>query len=201
MSFDRIGIKTITAPAAEPVLLADAKLHLRIVGTDEDTYLTHLIKVAREKVERDSRRALITQTLELQLDRFPGCRDVIALPYAAPLQSVTSIKYTDIDGTTETTMGTDDYEVDIDVDPGRVRPVSTETWPPTDTALGAVRIRYVCGYGAAGTSVPATLLHCMYLLIEHWYCNRGIVVIGQTSKELEITYQDLIQPYMVRELI
>jgi uncharacterized phiE125 gp8 family phage protein len=199
MSFDRIGIKTITAPAAEPVLVADAKLHLRIVGTDEDTYLTHLIKVAREKVERDSRRALITQTLELQLDRFPAGQGVIALPYAAPLQSVTSVTYTDTAGAA-TVLSTNDYESDIDVDPGRVRPVSAKTWPSTDNALGAVRVRYVCGYGTAGTSVPSTLLHCMYLLIEHWYCNRGIVVIGSTSKELEITYQDLIQPYAVLEM-
>lgn len=199
MAFDRIGIKTITAPASEPVSVTEAKSHLRVIGTDEDTYITHLIKVAREKVERDTRRAIITQTLELQLDRFPSGQGVIALPYAAPLQSVTSVTYTDVAGDA-TVLSTSDYESDIDVDPGRVRPVSAKTWPSTDNALGAVRVRYVCGYGLAGTSAPSTLLHAVYLLVEHWYCNRGIVVIGSISKELEITYQDLIRPFAVLEM-
>jgi uncharacterized phiE125 gp8 family phage protein len=156
--------------------------------------------VAREKVERDTRRALITQTLEYHLDEFPGAYGAIALPYAAPLQSVTSITYTDVNGAA-TVMSSGDYQVDADVHPGRVKPDTDANWPATDGTLGAVRIRYVCGYGLAGTSVPSSLLHPIYLLVEHWYCNRGIVVIGSISKELEMTYQDLITPHMIRELI
>ena len=67
-----MGLVIATAPAAEPISTADAKLHLRVDITDDNDLIDALVKVAREHVEIITRRALITQTWDYYLDDFPG---------------------------------------------------------------------------------------------------------------------------------
>ena len=61
----------IAAPVAEPVTLSEAKAHLRVSDTAEDTLITGLIKAAREEVEETTGLALITQDWRLYLDCWP----------------------------------------------------------------------------------------------------------------------------------
>jgi len=94
-----MNYKVITAVTAEPVSLADAKLHLRLddIGGSHphDALVTSLISSAREFAEHYTGRALAQQTLEVALDSFPN-GDTIDLP-RPPVASVTSIKYDDSD--------------------------------------------------------------------------------------------------------
>lgn len=84
-----------TAPTTEPVTTAEAKTHLRVTTSDDDTYIGTLITVARRHVETITGRALINQTWDYFLDNFPpGDKIVIPLPR---LSSVTTVKYTDKD--------------------------------------------------------------------------------------------------------
>ena len=86
----------ITAPVGEPVSISDAKTHLRIDLSDDDALLGAYITAARQKYEELTWRALRTQTLGQRLALWPSC-DHIALR-RPPLQSVTSVTYTDSDG-------------------------------------------------------------------------------------------------------
>jgi len=148
-----MAIKIITEPTTEPVSLQECKDHLRIVHDDEDTLIESYAKAARRYVEQIlCWRALITQELELVLDKF---QDQFKLP-RPPLQEVTSIKYTDKDGT-EHTVDADDYIVDTDSEPGRIVLAHGKYWP-TDTLVpaNAVRIRYRAGYGTYTGTVNVT---------------------------------------------
>ena len=66
------GLTLVTAPASEPVSLTEAKAHLRLDSADDDSLITALIRSARETAEAHMRRALVSQTWRLSLDRFPA---------------------------------------------------------------------------------------------------------------------------------
>ncbi len=164
-----MALKLITAPAAEPVTLTEAKTHCAVDGNDHDTLLTSLIQAAREYAEGYQNRALVTQTWELVLDDWPA-EDYIEIPLP-PLQSITSIKYKDTDGT-ETTLGTDQYIVDTDSFLGRAALAYNCSWPTTTLyPVAGIRIRFVAGYGLAA-SVPQATKQALLLLIGHWFANR-----------------------------
>lgn len=159
-----MGLTLITEPTVEPVTLAEAKTHLRITGTDHDTLITALIVAARQYLEDvKTGRAFITQTWDLTMDSFPAC---ILVPFP-PLQSVTSLKYYDTDGT-EQTWDASNYRVDIASEPGRITPAYGVVWPSVRRQTGTITVRFVAGYGLAA-AVPENVKHLVKLLIGTWF--------------------------------
>lgn len=71
--------KLIAAPGAEPVTLAEAKLHARVETAADDTLISAMISAAREEAEHILGRALITQTWEMVL---PAFADNMELPHS-----------------------------------------------------------------------------------------------------------------------
>lgn len=192
-----MALKLITAPAAEPVSASEAKAHMRVDTSADDTYIGTLITVARQNVEAHLRRALISQTWELVLDGFPA--GMVRLP-KPPLASVTSIKYTDVDGV-EATFSSAKYLVDTDSEPGRVVLKTGQTWPAvTLQEASAVRVRYVAGYGAAGSAVPQAIRQAILLVIGSLYENREDVLVAQgvSIGTLPFGVEALLAPYRVR---
>lgn len=170
-----VNIKT--EPATEPVTLDKAKLHLKVDCDADDTYITTLIKVARKYAEQFQGRSYITQTLELRLDKFP-CR-LIELP-RPPSISVTSIKYVDSAGDTQT-LDASKYTTDFNSYVARIVPAFNQIWPTTRQVIDAVTIEYVAGYGDAD-AVPETIKQAILLLIGVWYENRVPISEATTSE-------------------
>lgn len=166
--------KLITAPAVEPVTVAEARAHLYVTHTDDDTLIGAFIAAARQDCEHRIQRALVTQTWERTLDSFPAA---ISLPMA-PLASVTSVKYIDGDGN-EQTLAASAYYVDTDSEPGQVLPAYGASWPTVRDLPNAVRVRYVAGYGADGSFVPAALKQWILLRVGALYENRESAVTSQ----------------------
>ncbi len=161
-----LTIKVVTPPSVEPVTLTEAKLHCKVDLTADDDLITALIVAAREEIERQTWRALVTQTLELVLDDWPA-GDRLEIP-RAPLQSITSVKYKDKDGN-ETTWDSANYLAGVDSTPGVLALAWDASWPSVDLyPVEPIRIRFVAGYGLAA-SVPTSLKQACLLLIAHWY--------------------------------
>lgn len=164
-----MGLKLITGPAAEPVSLTEAKLHLRVDSDADNALIPGLITAARMLCESYQSRAYLAQTLELRLDAWPRERE-IELP-RPPLALVTSVKWKDSEGT-EHTMDTDEYLVDTDSEPGRIVLADGCSWPSGELyPAGAVAVRYAAG-AALAASVPQNVKQAILLTVGDWYQDR-----------------------------
>lgn len=184
-----VAFELVTAPATEPVSIDEAKAQCRVSGTDEDTTLTSLISVAREKVEADSERALITQTRQLWIDRFPCDGHQIIDIACKPITSITSVMHVDAAGDWQT-VSSANYVTDLISAPARIQPVTGLAWPVARIQVNAVKVLFVCG-GANAAAVPAMAKHAMKLLIGHWFENREAV--GKVPDEIALGYWSLIE--------
>ena len=191
-----MALTLVTGPAVEPVSRDEAKAHLRVDLSDDDTLIDSLITAARVHVEQHLRRALVTQTWDLVLDCFPAGREIrLPLP---PLASVTSISYTD-DGGGAGSVDAGEYVVDTDREPGRLVLKSGGTWPAvTLREVAGVRVRYVAGYGNAA-AVPGPIKQAILLLVGTLYENREdtLVAQGVTVMRLPFGVEALLMPYKV----
>ena len=163
-----MALKLITAPTTYPVTLAEAKAHLRVDSTDEDTLITAMITAATETAEQITGRAIMPQTWELTLDGFPSEFELTRVPAV----SVTSLKYINESGVL-TTMSTDDYVLDNYDDFGfaKVELAWGFDWPiPRDTP-NAVTLRFVAGYANAA-AVPESIKAWIKLTVSAMYENR-----------------------------
>jgi uncharacterized phiE125 gp8 family phage protein len=179
----------VTAPTSEPITTQEAKDHLRITTTDDDTLISAMIVAVREYVENVTSRALITQTWDIFYDQFAE----VELP-KPPLQSITTIKYIDTDGVQQT-VSASVYTVDTDSDPGRVYLAYNQSWPGIRGINHAVEIRIVAGYGTA-SAVPQPIKHAMLLMIGHLYENREATA-PLTISEIPMAVDALLAPYRV----
>lgn len=190
------GLTLTSAPATEPVSLAEAKQHLRVDFADDDTLIGSLITAARMMCESQLNQSFVTQSWRLTLDRFP-CEGVIHVP-RTPLQSVTSITYKDVAGNTQT-MSSTLYDVDVASRPGRIAPSYNTFWPVTygflwpvsRAQIAAVQVTFVAGYGDA-SAVPEQVKLAIKMMVGSWYENREAVVVGQTGSELPMAVQALL---------
>jgi Phage gp6-like head-tail connector protein len=189
-------LRLVSGPAAEPVSLQDAKLHLRVEVTDDDALISRLIKAARQQAETRLNRALVNQTWELVLDSWPlasplnwgrpfGVIQSLNMP-AIPaseiritnpdLASVTSISYLDPAGTTQV-LDPATYVV-LAGTPGRIFPATGRTWPAVRTLPGAITVRYVAGWGPDATTVPECVQTWILMHVGAWYESREALSAG-----------------------
>lgn len=155
-------IEIVTPVATEPLLLADAKLHLRVDISDDDDLITALITVAREEAEHLTGLSLATQTLKLRADDF----DCLVLQ-RGPLQSVTSVKYQDTSNTQQTLSGSI-YYLDRSGQEVVIRRAYGQVWPVLYPQAGGIEVTYVAGY----TTCPEPIVQWMKLRVGALYETR-----------------------------
>ena len=148
----------ITPAAFEPVSLAEAKLALRIDSNADDSHIQSLIKAARVMAEEYLRRALVTQTWQLQYDLYAP--SVVNLP-RGPVKSVTFVKVISSDWS-ETTISTNAYYLNA----------GKENLIFDAAPMGQiVQIQYVCGYGLP-SDVPEPIRQGILAHVVGMYENR-----------------------------
>lgn len=173
---DRYGLVLATAPTAEPITVTDVEDWLRIDPEDsQGAVIALLITEARERFERVTGRALLTQTWRLTLPCFPA---MIELP-RPPAASVTSITYVDTAGNTQT-LSTAAYRLVTDQWPGRIEQVIGQVWPATYPQYEAVKVTYTAGWSAA-TSVPTEIKLALLQHVAYRFLRRGEGLVGEQA--------------------
>jgi uncharacterized phiE125 gp8 family phage protein len=181
----------ITAPAEEPLSLADARAHLRVDHNDDDLLISGLIRAAREAAEARTGRALVTQQWRTTASAWS---DEITLQ-PAPLVSVEEITYLDAAGTRQT-LAESSYQVVTDTLQGSVCPAYGESWPSARAEPGSIRISYTAGYGNA-SAVPQSIKVWMLLVIGTWYGQREGIITGMLSEIPRGFWEGLLDPYRI----
>jgi uncharacterized phiE125 gp8 family phage protein len=152
-----------TAPAVEPVTLADAKAQLRIGHDSEDDLVAGLIRAAREEVEARAGLALISQDWRLAMDRWPRFGRVALLRH--PVIEILSVTVYGTEGEASL-VDPLTYEVDVASRPARLY---FATRPEPARIMNGIEIDFSAGFGADADSVPERLKRAMLLLVAHWY--------------------------------
>lgn len=178
-----------TDAATEPLTTAEAKTHLRVTHSDDDTYIAALIAAARQAVESYCNRSLITQTWEATFDCFDNSR--LRLPYPR-LISVTTVHYKDSNGDYQL-YAASNYEVNSAAEPGQIRFINTPSY--NSEYENPLKVTYTAGYGAA-SDVPENLKVAIKLLIGHWYEMReAAVAVSGGMKEIPLGLQWTLNPF------
>ena len=180
-----------TAPVVQPIDLALAKQQCRldVDTTDEDDVLALYIGAATAWVESYTGRSLLAQTWQASLCGF---QSRLWLPRAAPLQTVTFVKYYDTSNVLQTLIASV-YTVAAFSEPACVSLTYAQVWPSVYDRPDAVQVEYVTG--ATGQAlVPAPLRQAVQMLVGHFYAHREATVVGTVSP-MQMAAEALCAPY------
>lgn len=190
-------LSVVTAPSGTVVSTAEAKASLRLLLSvaDEDDVIEALIQAATDRIEAITGRALLTQTWDLKLDRWPSAAIDVPKPN---LRSVTSITYVDAAGATQTWTSSL-YQVSAPsgatAERGRIVPAYGQTYPTLRPQMDAVTVRFSAGYGTSA-DVPAALKQAALLMVGEWYdSSRSGLAIGTIVNTLPHGVDALLMPY------
>lgn len=181
------------APVEAPITLAEAKMHLRVDGSDEDDYITALIAAAVSLLDGqgDLGRAMVTQTWQQWVGPSPASVRLLMGPFIA----LTAVDYYDTDSVLQSATLTD-FEARLDGDFVRIHAKTGFSWPSTTSRNDAIRLTFTAGYGAA-SAVPDGLKHAIKLIVGHWYANRE-AASEVTLKDIPIAVDAIVGNERVR---
>ena len=188
MIYNRKTVSIITPPASFGVTAADMESFLTLSAGQDTDLLEAFIEAAYDAIRQYLRRSIISETLELRMDGFPGYDEgrelalgagvhtvsipwitnnggrAIDLPFG-PVASITSIKTYARDNT-ESTFANTEYRADA----SRVYLNESATWPTSLRDRDAVAIRYVSGEA----SPPKAILQAIKQHVAAMYeCREG----------------------------
>jgi hypothetical protein len=206
------SLTLVTAPASEPVSLAEAKAWAKIDAGDDDPLVAALIAAAREAAENYLRRSLISQTWKLTQDLPPGqsadclgegVYDLPAtildgdLPRAfklprGPVQSVSSVVTYDTDNDSSTYASSNYY---VDTAGDRLVLNENAVWPAPLRPRAAIAITYVAGYGDSSGSIPQAIRTAMLMHIQRMYDGRIVCDMPEGCQRLYRPYRLLGELY------
>lgn len=160
----------VLPPKTEPLTLAEAKLALRVDGSDEDAYIISLIKTARTGAEEYLRSSLITQEWQLQYDQYAP--NIIILP-KSPVQDIKTVKIINQDWSEKLMLETT-YHFD--------RSSSQLIFQAAPIGL-IIQVRYTAGYGEA-VDIPPAIIQGLLHHIVSMHENRDNFALPATTVEL-----------------
>ncbi len=159
-----------------------------MADASQDDAINHWIQTARARVERDTGRALLSQTWlerrdvwwgEGRLSAF-GTRFRVLKPPLIALEAVTVYGLDDAPSEIDPAA----FFVDTLSDPGRLVLRPGTGWPLPGRAAAGIEIRFRCGYGDQPENVPAPLREAILQLSVHLADTHGASSVPPGVAEL-----------------
>jgi len=185
--------QVITAATTYPISLTEAKSHLKVDTTADDTYIESIIKAATQLSEEYTNRFFINTVIEQTCSSFS---ELEAL-FKSKVSAVAHVKYYDSNNSLQT-LDTSIYDVQLNYEPSQIQLVEGKIFPDITKRNDAVLARYTVGYGSAASDVPEIIKQAILLTIGNFYENRASVVIGRIATELPQNVKWLLDTYKVQ---
>lgn len=155
-------LRRTSAAGTSPITLAEAKAHLRVDDTTEDTLISALIAASTALVGEMAGRVMAAETWAASYSSIEG--DLV-LP-KSPVTGVSSVTYYDSADTLQTKSNADFYLFQSD-DFTSLRPKPNKAWPVTAVREDAITITFTAGYATLPTELRMAVLLCIGHLHEH----------------------------------
>lgn len=162
--------------------LADAKAHLKVEHSDEDSLITALIETALNAIENMTGQLLGSTDANLFADAWHSQAFTFG-----PITRIDSVNYRD-ETNTEVELAATHYWADLSSSPARI----TFSAPPsvyTDRHQ-AIRIDAVVGHSA----LPKPLRQAALLLVGHYYENRQLTSSAKVN-DVPMAVEFLVNPF------
>lgn len=191
----------VTPPAAPPVTLSEAKAHLRVEHSEDDTMITAMIAAAVSYLDGWTGilgRCLMPQAWRFDFARFP-CDRTIRLGFPGMVSAgddAPVVTYLDSAGAEQTLVATAYHTVE-DALGSVLRLASGAAWPSTACHPAAVSVTATFGYPDAA-AVPPAIKAAILLVTGDLYRNRETTGVGSGTIgaiPMSTTVDNLLAPY------
>ncbi len=182
-----------TPASTYPVSLTEAKSHLKVDTTADDTYITSIIKAATQLSEEYTNRFFIDTVVDQTCSDFEQLQTL----FKSKVSAVAYVKYYDNDNSLQTLSATI-YDTQLQYEPSQIQLNDGQSFPTITKRNDAVVARYTVGYGSAASDVPEIIKQAILLTIGNFYQNRNSVVIGRIATELPMNVKWLLDTYKVQ---
>ena len=187
------SLKVNTAAVNPLFTTAQAKEHLKVDVTEDDTIIDNLILAATQSCEIFTNQYFIDTVVTQYSDTWDGFYRL----YKSPVSAITHVKYYDSDDSLQT-LASSNYILDGTSKPARIGIAIDGELPNLSNRINAVEVKYTVGYGAESTDVPEGIRQAVLLTIGNWYENRQTVITGRTATELPLSSQYLLEQYKIQ---
>lgn len=173
----------------EVISLDEARNYLRVDHTDDNAYITELIKVARMQVVKDTNTAVVDLDVTQYFQDCPNDK-IFHLRYSGKLGTTgRHVKYYNKSNVLTTLVEDTDYRFVNYTGMPKVEIIKNFAYYDR---IDAIEIKY--SVEPENTDETRTLKMAMFLLIGHFYDNRTAVTFG-SPKVLPIGYERIINQY------
>ena len=184
-----------TAGGTGIITTSEAKAHLKVDTTADDTLIGNLIAAAVQSAEAFTNRFFLTTQIIQYGDKWED----ISYLFKSKVSLVVDVKYYDKDNSLQT-LSTDIWLSDIKHQPARIGLKPDKDFPQLAHRINAVEAKYKVGYGDTAGDVPQGIKQAVLLTIGNWYQNRQEVIVGRIATELPKSAQYLLEQYKVQTI-
>jgi hypothetical protein len=206
--------------ATDYVSLAEAKQHLRVTASDDDSYITGLISMAVDACSNYLGYSIKKGTAKYGFDSFTGSPALINpvnglnipsgnyLRVNSRVLSLVSVSYVNASQAVTAFAGSD-WITAPDPMGNYSRNIFINTSP---TSITDDTIKYIVevteGFNPVGTSAvdpdtifPMSIKHAALLLVGQYYDNRNAVVVGTIQAKISLGFEYLLDPYKIQIIL
>ena len=206
--------------ATDYVSLAEAKQHLRVTASDDDSYIGGLISMAVDACSNYLGYSIRKGTAKYGFDSFTGSPALINpvnglnipsgnyLRVNSRVLSLVSVSYVNANQAVTAFAGSD-WITAPDPMGNYSRNIFINTAPDsfTDDSIKYI-VEVTEGFNPVGTSAvdpdtifPMAIKHAALLLVGQYYDNRNAIVVGATQNKISLGYEYLLDPYKIQIIL